>query len=233
MARLGIFWIFFAMIFFNVAHATVANNNSKTKPHHKTVVHHKKNRQTHVVREAHTQGVPLSELAGYSNYPRSVKDLIEESLSMSKRQLNYQFGSSNPDNGGLDCSGAIYYLLNATNNMAPPRQANDLYKWVENEGNLHRVTSRDLSSPDFNKLKPGDLLFWSGTYKTRHTPAITHVMLYLGKNKENKPLMFGASGGGRQDGTRLSGVSVFDFQLPTGRGKAKFVGYGCIPDVTC
>lgn len=226
MKRLGIFLVILLSLSMTAINA---------KPlHHKRVAHHKSKRVLlHPKRFAMTKPVPIGEIDGYSYYPRSVKTLIQESLNMSQKKLTYQFGSSNPNNGGLDCSGAIYYLLNATNNLQPPRQASELYKWVENEGDLHRVSSRDFESSDFNKLKPGDLLFWSGTYKTTHKPAITHVMLYLGKNKDNQPLMFGASGNSSYGGKRLSGVSVFDFKLPRGQGPVKFVGYGCIPNVTC
>ena len=65
---------------------------------------------------------------------------------------------------------------------------------------------------DFSKLKPGDLLFWSGTYRVKRTPPITHVMLYLGKTKNNELLMFGASNGRTYRGKRMNGVSVFDFK---------------------
>jgi hypothetical protein len=230
MFRLGIFLTLVTVFSLNMAEATPVHHKKSTR----LKVHHVKHvAQLHRTRHAVTEEIPISDIAGFSSYPKGVKELINESLTLSQRNLTYQFGSANPKNGGLDCSGAIYYLLNRTNNFEPPRQAYELYKWVENQGGLHLVSSREFTSPDFNKLKPGDLLFWSGTYKTYHTPAISHVMLYLGKNKENQPLMFGASGGNSYGGKRLSGVSVFDFKLPSGRGKTKFVGYGCIPDVTC
>lgn len=195
---------------------------------HKAVAHNKK-----PPRKAVTETIKPTMLEGYADYPTELKELIEKSMSLSERRLNYLFGSSNPKNGGLDCSGTIYYLLNGSRNQEIPRQASELYRWVENSGNLHTVSSNNLSSSDFKKLKPGDLLFWSGTYPTRHQPSITHVMLYLGRDKEDKPLMFGASSAGTFDGKRIRGVSVFDFRLPKGTGKARFVGYGCIPNLTC
>ncbi len=90
-----------------------------------------------------------------------------------------------------------------------------------------------FNSPEFSKLKPGDLLFWSGTYIIHRDQPITHVMLYLGKNKKGERLMFGASDGRTYQGKKMWGVSVFDFKLPDGKGPQRFVGYGCIPDLTC
>ena len=92
--------------------------------------------------------------------------------------------------------------------------------------------SRYFSSPEFRYLRPGDLLFWTGTYRTYRKPPITHVMLYLGKNKENRPLMFGSTTGSYR-GKEVRGVGVFDFILPRPGDMARFVGYGCIPNYTC
>lgn len=180
-----------------------------------------------------TQPIPVSNLADYDQYSANVKDLIAQSSSLTKQKLTYLFGSANPKNGGMDCSGTIYYLLSNHKNIDVPRQANGMYAWVKKSGKLHTVNTHNFDSAQFNKLKPGDLLFWSGTYKMRNKNSITHVMLYLGKNKNDEPLMFGASGGRTYAGKRMNGVSVFDFVLPSGKGKAKFVGYGCIPGVTC
>ncbi len=52
-----------------------------------------------------------------------------------------------------------------------------------------------MHSSDFSHLRPDDLLFWSGTYQVKRIPPITHVMLFLGKNKQNRLLMFGSSNG--------------------------------------
>jgi hypothetical protein len=58
-------------------------------------------------------------------------------------------------------------------------------------------------------------------------------MLYLGKNKKGERLMFGASDGRTYQGKKMWGVSVFDFNLPDGKGPQRFVGYGCVPGLTC
>lgn len=57
-------------------------------------------------------------------------------------------------------------------------------------------------------------------------------MMYIGKDKQGTPLMFGATEGSR--GYRIvRGVGVFDFTLPDRTERARFVAYGCVPFYTC
>lgn len=185
-----------------------------------------------------TQPVPVSQLTGYSDYPPVVRELIFKAHHLSQMNLTYLYGSSDPDNKGMDCSGTIYYLLNEMKLQNVPRSSDEMFAWVEKKGKLYRATSNDFQSPEFSKIKPGDLLFWSGTYVTQREQskthaAITHVMLYLGKNKKGERLMFGASDGRTYEGKKMWGVSVFDFKLPDGKDSSRFEGYSCIPDLTC
>ncbi len=180
----------------------------------------------------HPPSIPMSALSGSRHDSADTKKLISQALLLSKRKLNYHFGSSNPRIGGMDCSGTIHYLLAKTAHMNAPGDASLLYVWVEKNGRLHPVNVHHFNSPEFNRLKPGDLLFWTGTYYTRRKPPVTHVMLYLGKDKHNRPLMFGATEG-TYHGRIVRGIGVFDFTLPDRTERAKFVGYGCIPHYTC
>ena len=114
-----------------------------------------------------------------------------------------------------------------------PRDSYGMYIWLARAGTIHHVTSHTFRSKQFDALKPGDLLFWINTYRTHHKPPITHVILYLGKDKEGQRLMFGSSDGGIYKGHEMWGVSVFNFTLPPRRYRARFVAYGCIPSYTC
>lgn len=58
-------------------------------------------------------------------------------------------------------------------------------------------------------------------------------MLYLGKNDQGQRLMFGASDGRTYQGKSMWGVSLFDFKLPNPQSSSHFVGYSCIPHLTC
>lgn len=180
-----------------------------------------------------TKPIPIAELSDYFSYPKVVRELIVKAAALTEMNLTYLYGSADPKNKGMDCSGTIYYLLGQEKLDDVPRQSDEMFNWVDKHGKLYRVTSNNFNSLDFSHLEPGDLLFWSGTYATHRTSSISHVMLYLGKNKLGEPLMFGASDGRTYQGKKMWGVSVFDFKLPNGKGPQKFVGYSCIPHLTC
>ncbi|MHB1221800.1 MAG: NlpC/P60 family protein, partial [Gammaproteobacteria bacterium] len=165
-------------------------------------------------------------------YPEEVKQLIYKAEKLTKQSLTYSYGSANPINKGMDCSGTINYLLKSAGATSVPRQANEIYLWAEKMGDLHTVKNQDFNSSEMKKLKPGDLLFWKGTYAVHRTPPITHVMIYLGKDDKGQPLMFGASNGRTYRHKKMWGVSVFDFRMSNGRG-GDFVAYSCVPQLTC
>jgi len=174
------------------------------------------------------------DLESFGDQPESVKSLLREALSLTEMELGYKYGSHDPDKGGMDCSGTIYHLLRTQKISDVPRQANLIYKWVWQKGHFNAVVSENPATFELERLKPGDLLFWTGTYKVDRDPPVTHVMLYLGKRKsDSKPVMFGASSGRRYEGKSRHGVSVFDFVFPrksTASGtRARFIGYGSIP----
>ena len=176
------------------------------------------------------------EIAGYDGYPSKVRQLVDTGLELTKQNLGYTYGSADPANGGMDCSGFIYYLLNQNGFKDVLRDSSQQYVWVRKAGNFNAVLSRHEDSFELDALKPGDLLFWSGTYNIDRDPPITHTMIYLGREKRTKKrVMIGSSDGRTYDGKQRFGVSVFDFKMPPppNSGDAKispvFVGYGRIP----
>jgi peptidoglycan DL-endopeptidase CwlO len=176
------------------------------------------------------------EIIGYENYPAKVRQILDTGLALTKQNLGYSYGSADPKNGGMDCSGFIYYVLQQNGFADVPRDSSQQYVWVRKAGNFNAVVSRKEDSFELDALKPGDLLFWSGTYKIDRDPPITHTMIYLGREKRtNKRVMIGSSDGRTYDGKQRWGVSVFDFKMPPPpqSGDAKispaFVGYGRIP----
>ncbi len=150
--------------------------------------------------------------------------------------MTYTEASADPANGGMDCSGFIYYLLTQAGLHDVPRDASGQYAWVRKANNFRAVISRSLDGFELNELKPGDLLFWTGTYKTDHDPPVTHIMIYLGREKGTGSRVMAGSADGRSfHGLRRWGVSVFDFKQtlatnpsPTGN-VPQFIGYGSIP----
>ncbi len=165
-----------------------------------------------------------------------MRQIIEAGLDLTTKNLGYAYGSADPANGGMDCSGFIYYLLSQNGFTDVPRDSSQQYVWVRKAGNFNAVLSRHQDSFELDALKPGDLLFWSGTYNIDRDPPITHTMIYLGREKRTKKrVMVGSSDGRTYDGKQRFGVSVFDFKLPPppNSNDAKispvFVGYGRIP----
>lgn len=183
--------------------------------------------------EAITQPISIEQLPAYNEYPKNLQQLILKAQALTQQHVTYLYGSADPRNGGMDCSGTIYYLLRSLNVTDVPRPGNEIYLWALQKGKLYSVKSSSFDSLEFSHLKPGDLLFWSGTYHIKREPPITHVMLYLGENAQGQRLMFGASDGRTYHGKSMWGVSLFDFQLPSPTSTSHFVGYGCIPHLTC
>ena len=147
----------------------------------------------------------------------------------------------------MDCSGTIYYLLKQAGFTDVPRQANEQYDWVRSKSHFYAVLSKKQDNFELREMRPGDLLFWTGTYRVDRDPPVTHTMIYLGKRKsDGHRLMIGASDGRPYDGQRRNGVSVFDFKMPAAKnGDAAdaattaspdnapdFSGYGPIPGMT-
>ncbi len=185
------------------------------------------------VHAKHTYSVSTSELESFNKYPPPVKKLIIEALHLANQNLGYNYGSAHPKNQGMDCSGTVNYLLKKLQVAGVPRRSDEIYQWVLHKGRFHKVKGHHFNSAEFSHLKPGDLLFWSGTYKVKRHIPITHVMLYLGKNKSQQPLMFGANSDRGIKRKKIWGVSVFNFKLAPHDLAGRFVGYGCIPSLTC
>jgi cell wall-associated NlpC family hydrolase len=186
---------------------------------------------------APTATIKPQALEEFSRDPPEVQQLIRSSLALTEQNLSYKYGSADPAAGGMDCSGFIYYILSNAGYKDVPRDSAEQYAWVRKRGEFHAVLSRSPDSFEFDELKAGDLLFWSGTYEVQREIPITHVMIYLGKMKSTgKPVMVGSTDGRSYDGIRRYGVSVFDFKMPSGKPNlgdpdltARFVGYASIP----
>jgi len=180
-----------------------------------------------------------NQIEGYETDPAKVREILDAGLALAKQNLGYTYGSADPKGGGMDCSGFVYYVLKQNGFLDVPRDSSQQYVWVRKAGDFHAVLSRKEDSFEFNDLKPGDLLFWRGTYNIDRDPPITHTMIYLGREKRtNKRVMIGSSDGRTYDGKQRWGVSVFDFKMPPPpqSGDAKispvFVGYGKIPGLS-
>jgi peptidoglycan DL-endopeptidase CwlO len=175
---------------------------------------------------------------GFEKYPPKVQQLLTSALELTTRNLDYKYGSADPANGGMDCSGFVYFVLKQNGIDDVPRDSSEQYVWLRRAGKFEPVVSQKEDSFEFDNLKAGDLLFWTGTYSIQRDPPITHAMIYLGREKKTGfRVMVGASDGRTYQSQQRFGVSVFDFKMPRadkgesedGKTRPRFVGYGHLP----
>jgi cell wall-associated NlpC family hydrolase len=189
-----------------------------------------------------TSSISGDRIARYDDNDAPVRKVLENALGLTTRNLTYKYGSADPASGGMDCSGFVYYVLKESGLKDVPRDAREQYIWLRKAGTFQAVLGHSEDTFELEALKPGDLLFWAGTYRTEKDPAITHTMIYLGREKgTNQRIMVGSSDGRTYKGQSRFGVSVFDFHVATHK-RAKtdsdeqtttpvFVGYGRVPDL--
>ncbi len=176
-----------------------------------------------------------SELRDFESLTEPRKKLIEATL-LAAREVSgmpYLYGGNGAKDGGFDCSGAVYHTLRKVG-LNPPRTSSAQFLWVKQDSILHPVSpdAKDLTHESFAMLKPGDLVFWSGTYvpADQRLSNITHVGIFLGyEKKDGHPVMINASNGRSYRGKKQSGFGVNDFRLPRSGGTSVMVGYGTPP----
>ena len=173
------------------------------------------------------------EIRDFDENSLEVQQLLRDALELTERNLDYVYGSAEPAQGGMDCSGTIYFLLLKQGYTDVPRSASQQYVWTRKANTFHPVISNRQDSFELDDLRPGDLLFWTGTYAVDVDPPVTHTMIYLGAaQSDGLRLMVGASDGRTYRGKKMFGVSVFDFTIPKPNGKnpaSRFIGYAKIP----
>lgn len=133
----------------------------------------------------------------------------------------------------MDCSNTARYLVRRTRGILLPRTASDQYIYVRRHGQIKRAVGLFGGTHPISwwarRLKPGDLLFWEHTYKPKRQPPVTHVMVYLGRDENGRPLMFGAQ--------NSRGVGIYQLQpqvvygghggfLGLFRKKGRLIAYG-------
>jgi cell wall-associated NlpC family hydrolase len=123
-----------------------------------------------------------------------LKALLTEAYKY--KGLPYVLGGNNPQQG-FDCSSLVQWSFRSIG-INLPRTANDQYK-----------ASRKISE---SVLKPGDLIFFTGTYNAG--VPVTHVGIFIGNNK-----MYNAND---------SGVSESDLNNPY--WQSHLYGYGRVAD---
>ena len=183
--------------------------------------------------------ITTDEIADYDSNSDPVRKIVDVALGLTSLNLDYRYGSADPTNGGMDCSGFVYYVLTKCGVSDVPRDARDQYIWVRKAGTFEAVIAQNDETFELDALHPGDLLFWGDTHSTSRDPAITQTMIYLGREKSgNQRIMVGASDGKTYKNQPRNGVSVVDLKISPSEEKADdhsgptFVGYARVPGFT-
>ncbi|MBX7157839.1 MAG: C40 family peptidase [Verrucomicrobiae bacterium] len=144
-----------------------------------------------------------------------------------------------PQNWVMDCSNTTRYLYQKVVSLDLGRTASDQYHFL-------RLRNRTWAAPRkgghvdeeslFRYLQVGDLLFWENTYRPERYPPITHVMVYLGRDREGKAIVGGSQSSARGFLTAKRGgpdLYEFDPNQPFGgygskwnRVQGRFVAFG-------
>lgn len=163
---------------------------------------------------------PSKEMLELLNVIRSRAETI------SSFHLSYVFGGDHPEDGGLDCSATMKYLLSDIGFRDMPRTSYQQYAWLKSAKTIRHTKTIPERMGGRKGIKPGDLIFWGGTYDSGHK--VSHVMIYLGQGQDGTHYMFGARG---KNKTGLHGSGVDIFKLDSGHQKG-LIGYGSLPGVS-
>lgn len=181
--------------------------------------------------------VSSADLTGFATLPGDRRSLVEAALAVGRDApwLPYTPGSADPGRGGFDCSGAMYFVLRRAG-LDPPRTAAGQLAWLVAHDRLHAVPPAALAidDPSLRDLQPGDLLFWGRPAPAGDGPRIaivTHVAMYLGTERDGRPVMINSTDGRSYRGTRANGYGVYDFRLPRVEAPVRFIGYGPPPGI--
>ena len=179
--------------------------------------------------------VDSADLADFEDLPAGRRKMIETALAVVRNSpwLPYAYGGADPALGGMDCSGAMFFVMTQSG-LRPPRTSAGQYRWLRDHKRLHLVAAEAVNPdhPSLAWLRPGDLLFWASvpTAAGAATPNITHVAMYLGREKrDGLQIMINATDGRSYRGTKANGFGVYDFRVPRAESISKLAGCGSPP----
>lgn len=162
-------------------------------------------------RPMRTSWLPLLCLtcAGLSLTAIRAADPLPIAEELGSTAMPYIWGSGDPARGGLDCSGFVQVVYRRAYGLELPDEAGKQYLWLREHGKVWDVTTGWKPAD----LRPGDLIFYSGTRYTKRPSPITHVMIYVGNRA-----MVGSQNAGRRLNAPGNGVGFFRFYPtpPTG-----------------
>jgi cell wall-associated NlpC family hydrolase len=128
---------------------------------------------------------------------------VQIACELGESGLPYRWGATNPQQGGLDCSGFVLYVYQQAYGLHLPDEAGLQYEYLRRYGKVWDASTGAWSPQD---LQPGDLIFYSGTHPLPRPSPITHVMMYVGNGRK-----VGAQTGGHRLDHGVGGVGFYPF----------------------
>ena len=175
----------------------------------------------------------LPEMDWDKDLDAKTKTMLQQAMQLQADHpdIPYKNASASPEEG-MDCSGAVSYILKQAG-IEAPRSSAGQFAWLKDSPRFTRVPAeaRDISHAVYRKLKPGDLIFWAADVAdSDKAPFVSHVQMYLGKEKsDGLPVMVGSSDGRSYRGQKRNGYGIVDFHVPKVDSKTRIVGFGPPP----
>ncbi|MEM1059792.1 MAG: LysM peptidoglycan-binding domain-containing protein [Verrucomicrobiota bacterium] len=177
-----------------------------------------------------TEGTVLS---ANERVRRAQLKLRDTAIKLARHDINYNQKWRPPgekEAWTMDCSNTSRYLFK-TVGLKIPRTASSQYWELDNQRLVWRAPKDDEGRPSKDwlarNLKVGDLLFWEHTYKPVRTPPVTHVTVFLGRNKKGEWIMAGsqsAQAGELTDDAGGPDLYVFNPHASSGGYSTGFLG---------
>jgi cell wall-associated NlpC family hydrolase len=138
---------------------------------------------------------------------------VHEVHRLAETGLPYLYGSATMEQGGLDCSGFVMLAARRAYGIELPDEAGKQLNFARQYGKVWDANSAHWKA---SVLRPGDLIFWTGTMPCNRPSPVTHVMVYLGGER-----MAGAQSLGRRQTLKGAGVGFYDFNPTPPRGNPR------------
>ncbi|MDE1171333.1 MAG: LysM peptidoglycan-binding domain-containing protein [Verrucomicrobium sp.] len=151
-----------------------------------------------------------TQLAYQRKFIDETRAVAKQGVSYNERWMPSGLGLETAKGWVMDCSNTARYLYKKVAGIDLPRTASDQYAALKEKG-LAWTAPKELDALE-QKLEVGDMLFWENTYNSHRNPPVTHVMIYLGKNKKGEWLMAGSQQGSGFYNTSGSGPDIYVFK---------------------
>lgn len=154
----------------------------------------------------HTLLILLS--LGLFSFPlraHTVEELLRVADEVANMNLPYLWAGNDPAQGGLDCSGFMMYVFKKAWGIELPDESGKQLEYCYKHGKVWDADSKDFK---LSMLRPGDLMFVSGTRPSDRPSPITHVMMIVGPDR-----IVGSQDEGAREKYGTPGVGYFKQRL--------------------